>query len=52
MSEKDQLIEMLTKVNKQLEAQVAEQSETILELKAMIVDLQETLDEFRRKLPP
>ena len=43
MSEKDQLIEFLTKVNK-------EQEETIRELRAMIANLQETLNELQRKL--
>ena len=43
MSERDQLIEFLTKVNK-------EQEETIRELRAMIANLQETLNELQRKL--
>lgn len=50
MSDKDQLIELLTKLNKRLETQVEEQAETIRELKAIIANLQETLDEFKRKL--
>lgn len=43
MSDKDQLIELLTKVNK-------EQEQTIKELRAMIANLQETLNELQRKL--
>lgn len=43
MSDKDQLIEFLTKVNK-------EQEQTIKELRAMIANLQETLNEFQRKM--
>ena len=50
MSDKDQMIELLTKLNKQLEAQNREQAQTIRELRTMIANLQETLDEFRRKL--
>ena len=50
MSDKDQWIETLQKMNTQLEDQNREQAETIRELRAMIANLQETLEEFKRKL--
>lgn len=49
MSDK-QLIEVLTKLNKQQEARIEEQDKTIRELRGMIANLQETLEEFKRKL--
>lgn len=44
------LIQTLEQFNKQLQERVREQDETIRELRAMIANLQETLEEFKRKL--